>query len=78
MPAGQVHEVLCPVCVVAAETVYAYPERSCGVRLGKDQCTEPIGNDICAQGVHLDSSTGQDFSLPGELRKSDEGTTKRA
>lgn len=78
MPAGKEHEVLCPVCCVAAVTVYNYPERACGVRSQNLQCTEEPGNEFCAGGVHLDSFANTGFRVAPQLRKSDEGTTKRA
>jgi|HubBroStandDraft_5_1064220.scaffolds.fasta_scaffold208936_2 hypothetical protein len=78
MPAGITHEVLCPVCWVAATTLYDYPDRACGVRSGQNQCTETPGNELCSEGVHLDRLTNTGFRLAPKLRKSDDGTTHKA
>lgn len=78
MPAAMTHEVLCPVCWCAAETVYAYPDRACGLRLGGSQCTNEPGNKSCQAGVHHDSFTKTEFRFASQLRKSDEGTTHKA
>jgi hypothetical protein len=78
MPENEQHEVFCPVCACAVVTVYSYPARCCGVRSGQSQCTEEPGNEICAGGVHLDGFTNTGFRLTPKLRKSDEGTTRRA
>lgn len=85
MPAGSEHAVLCVTCRLAAVTVMAYPEKSCGA-LGwalvatvrtRVSCTRTPG--ACAGGMHRDDTVTVVFSARGpRLGQRVEGKTGRA
>lgn len=88
MPTRRTHHVLCMACQVAATTLYAYPERRCGItavimRAGtgtrvRVSCTEPPGNTDCGLGVHFDKHMLIRFEAASTLRASQQGQIGRA
>jgi hypothetical protein len=86
MPLNRTCAVLCVACRKSVVTEYAYPERACGhqasVREGSGTvhlcCTVEPGNENCEAGVHYDGKMSREFRVPGKLRASEEGQTRRA
>jgi hypothetical protein len=83
MAIGKIHQVLCPTCRTAEHTMYVYPNNVCGTEGSNPTnmhllCTNEPGNDLCAGGVHYDSTQFATFrGLPG-LKARRDGETRRA
>ena len=86
MATGKTHHVLCVACGIAATTLYAYPERRCGVEcmiinFGITKhltCTNNMGDPACGRGEHYDKFVQADFIVVPKLSSGQTGETRRA
>ena len=88
MPTTRAHCLLCVACRTSVVTLYAYPDRRCGVRGVSAQnavrvqvsCTNLPGNTDCEGGVHYDQCALAKFEAAGAgaLRAGSLGQTGRA
>jgi hypothetical protein len=86
MATGKVHHVLCVVCGVAATTLYAYPDKRCGVTANRRNiagvvhhltCTREPGDDLCRHS-HFDQYMQTTFYATGSVQGGQYGETRRA